>query len=268
MTKYITFMTDFGTRDDSVGCCHGIMLGRAPDALIIDITHEISPYDIRRGALTWRNVLPYMPVGAHVGVVDPGVGTARRPVALRVARGDILVGPDNGLLASGAEALGGIVAAVELANDQFMLSSRSNTFHGRDIFSPMAAALVNGHDLSALGPALDPATLVTLTLPEPRWAGDALHCAVSYVDRFGNLRLNTDEEPIVHWNVREGDLIAVDVAGQTLRVPYARSFGLVDAGQPALIVDSYRRLMLAINQGDAATAYGAAIDASVVLRRQ
>lgn len=268
MTQYITFMTDFGTRDDSVGCCHGVMLGRAPDARIIDITHEIAAYDIRRGALTWRNVLPYMPVGVHVAVVDPGVGTARRPIAARAARGDLLVGPDNGLLPAGAEALGGVVAAVELTNESYMLSPRSNTFHGRDIFSPAAAALVTGADLGTCGPALDPNTLVRLTLPEPRWEGEALHCLVSYVDRFGNLRLNAGEAPLARWNLREGEGegVGVELGAQALRVPFVRSFGVVGAGMPALIVDSYQRLMLAINQGDAATSYGIGVDAPVVLR--
>lgn len=263
---YITFMTDFGTRDDSVGCCHGVMLGRAPDALIIDITHEVPAFDIRRGALTWRNVLPYMPVGVHVGVVDPGVGTARRPIALRAGRGDLLVGPDNGLLPAGAEALGGVVAAVELANESFILSPRSNTFHGRDIFSPMAAALATGVGFDALGPALDPAALVTIDLPEAEGDGEVLRCAVSYIDHFGNLRLNAGEDVAARWNLQEGDLVEIELGSRALRVPYARSFGLVAAGESALIVDSYRRLMLAINRGNAAATYGIGIDATITLR--
>ncbi len=267
MTSYITFMTDFGTRDDSVGCCHGVMLGRAPDARIIDITHEIQAYDIRRGALTWRNVLPYMPVGAHVAVVDPGVGTARRPIAARVGRGDVLVGPDNGLLPAGAGVLGGIVAAVELANESYMLSPRSNTFHGRDIFSPAAAALVTGTGLEELGPALDPTTLVTLALPEAHWESDVLRCLVSYVDRFGNLRLNAGEDPLARWNLREGEGVRVELGGHALTMPFARSFGMVGGGDPALIVDSYRRLMVSINRDDAATTYGVGVDAQVALRR-
>jgi len=272
MYRYITFMTDFGTRDDSVGCCHGVMLGRAPDALIIDITHGIAAFDVRRGALTWANVLPYMPVGVHVGVVDPGVGTARRPLAVRAARGDILIGPDNGLAPIGAEALGGVVEAVELANEAHMLTPRSNTFHGRDIFSPMAAALATGTPLADLGPALDPVTLVALPLPRPRWQDAALRCHVAYVDHFGNLRLDVDEELVTRWGLQDGDHLRVAIdpdrqGAQALDVPFTRSFGLVPPGAPALIVDSYRRLMLAINQGNAADTYGAGIDTGVMLRR-
>jgi S-adenosylmethionine hydrolase len=264
---YITLMTDFGNRDDSAGCCRGVIVGRAPDARLVDITHEIPPFDVRRGALTWINVLPYMPVGIHVGVVDPGVGTARRPIAVRTQRGDVLVGPDNGLLPAGAGALGGVAAAVELAAERFMLQPRSNTFHGRDIFAPMAAALANGTPLGHLGPALDPATLVTLDLPRPRWDGEALHCAVVYVDNFGNLRLNAGDEVVTRWSLREGDAVSVTLGGRTLSVPFARSFGMVRAGATALIVDSYWHLMLAINRGHAAATYGVGLDAPVVLRR-
>jgi S-adenosyl-L-methionine hydrolase (adenosine-forming) len=263
----ITLMTDFGNRDDSAGCCRGVIVGRAPDARLVDITHEIPPFDIRRGALTWINVLPYMPVGIHVGVVDPGVGTARRPIAVRTRRGDVLVGPDNGLLPAAAAALGGVSDAVELADERFMLQPRSNTFHGRDIFAPMAAALATGTPLGDLGPALDPATLVTLALPRPRWDGEALHCAVVYVDNFGNLRLNAGEDVVADWHLHEGDAVGVTLGGHRLSVPFARSFGMVPEGTAALIVDAYWHLMLAINRGHAAATYGVGIDAPVVLRR-
>src|SRR5207248_7171097 len=124
-------MTDFGNRDDSAGCCRGVIVGRAPDARLVDITHEIPPFDVRRGALTWINVLPYMPVGIHVGVVDPGVGTARRPIAVRVQRGDVLVGPDNGLLAGGAAALGGVSEAAELPAERVLRHPPANPLHAR-----------------------------------------------------------------------------------------------------------------------------------------
>ncbi len=267
MTPYITFMTDFGTRDDSAGCCRGVMLGRAPDAVLIDLTHEIPAFDIRRGALTWQNVLPYMPVGVHVGVVDPGVGTTRRPVAVRAGRGDVLVGPDNGLVAAGAAALGGAVEAVELSNPAFMLQPLSRTFHGRDIFSPAAAAFATGTPLATLGSALDVSSLVALHLPEATWEGDLLRCAVSYIDDFGNLRLNAGEDVVERWSLREGETLSIALGAQSLTVPFARSFGLIDAGRTAVIVDSYRRLMIAVNRGNAARTYGMAIDDVLTLRR-
>src|SRR5579885_2457331 len=231
---FITFMTDFGNRDDSAGTCRGVIAGRAPDARLIDITHEIPAFDIRRGALTWINVLPYMPVGIHLGVVDPGVGTARRPIAVRTGRGDVLVGPDNGLLAAAATALGGVAEAVELTNEQYIVQPRSYTFHGRDIFSPMAAALANGVPLAELGLAIDPRDLVTLELPQPRWDGEALHGAVSYIDNFGNLRLNAGAEAVERWGLRDGDAVTAEVGGQTLALPFTRAFGMSPAGEAAL----------------------------------
>lgn len=264
---YITLMTDFGNRDDSAGCCRGVIAARAPQARMVDITHEIPAFDIRRGALTWINVLPYMPVGQHIGVVDPGVGTARRPIAVQTERGDVLVGPDNGLLPAGAAALGGAVAAVELANERFILQPRSHTFHGRDIFSPMAAALATGTPLEELGPALDLATLVQLELPQPMWEGATLHCAVAYIDNFGNLRLNAGEEVVERWNLREGDAVGVTLGGQTLTVPFTRAFGLTPQGMAALIVDSYRQLMLAINRDSAAAIFGVEVDMPVIVER-
>ncbi len=267
MPAYITFMTDFGLRDDSVGCCHGVILGRAPAALLIDLTHDIPAFDVRRGALTWRNVLPYMPMGVHIGVVDPGVGTARRALALLTARGDVLIGPDNGLLPEGAAALGGATKAVELTNPSYILQPRSATFHGRDIFSPMAAALTTGVALDTLGPAVPLENLVTLASTPPRWDGDVLHATVSYVDRFGNLRLDAGLEAVERWGVREGDLLSLTVGGAHIVVPFALSFGSAAVGEAAVIVDAYRLLMVAVNQGDAAALYGATTEMSVVLRR-
>jgi S-adenosyl-L-methionine hydrolase (adenosine-forming) len=148
-----------------------------------------------------------------------------------------------------------------------MLQPRSNTFHGRDIFAPMAAALATGTSLGDLGPALDPATLVTLDLPRPRWDGEVLHCAVVYVDNFGNLRLNAGEDVVADWHLHEGDAVGVTLGGHSLSVPFARSFGMVPEGTAALIVDAYWHLMLAINRGHAAVTYGVGIDTPVVLRR-
>lgn len=267
MPAYITFMTDFGLRDDSVGCCHGVILGRAPAAVLIDLTHDIPAFDIRRGALTWRNVLPYMPVGVHIGVVDPGVGTARRALALLTARGDVLIGPDNGLVPAGAEVLGGATKAVELTNPAYILEPRSATFHGRDIFSPMAAALASGISLDALGPTIPLESLVTLSSAAPRWEGNVLHATVSYIDHFGNLRLDVGVDVVARWGLREGDQLDVVAGGAQMTVSFARSFGSVAVGDTAVIVDAYRLLMIAVNQGDAAALYGATTEMPVMLSR-
>ncbi|MBI2762353.1 MAG: SAM-dependent chlorinase/fluorinase [Chloroflexi bacterium] len=162
----ITFATDFGPAAPAV--CRGVMYQIAPEALIIDISHQIPRFSIRDGAATLTFALPYMPVGVHVAVVDPGVGTDRLAVALQVARGDVLVGPDNGLLMPAADRLGGVVRAHVLENSKLMLPIVTSSFHGRDIFAPMAAHLAMGTPIETVGRAVDPATLVRSKIPRPR----------------------------------------------------------------------------------------------------
>ena len=185
----ISLLTDFGARDPSAGILHGVILGIAPDAAIVDISHEVRKFAIRDGALLLWCALPYLPVGIHVAVVDPGVGTERRPVAIRVARGDVLVGPDNGLLAAAAERLGGATAAHLLESPEFRLPVVSTSFHGRDIFAPAAAHLACGVGLERLGPPIDPATLAPSPIPEPIVEDGRLRTSIVYVDTFGNVKL-------------------------------------------------------------------------------
>src|SRR5918911_2582099 len=165
--RFITFLTDFGLQDDFVGTCHGVMKRIAPDVDILDITHGIEPQQVMQGAFVLANTLPYMPVGVHLAVVDPGVGGTRRPLALRDREGRLYVGPDNGLLLPAADRFGGVEAAHELANPAYALPSVSRTFHGRDLFSPAAAHLALGVGLDQLGPPIDPEALVRLDVPEP-----------------------------------------------------------------------------------------------------
>ena len=154
MARFITFLTDFGLQDDFVGTCHGVIKRIAPDVEVIDITHGIAPQGVLQGALTLANTLPFMPAGVHLAVVDPGVGGARRALALRDSEGRIHVGPDNGLLIPAAEKFGGIAEAHELANPDYALESVSRTFHGRDLFAPAAAHLALGVELAQLGPPI------------------------------------------------------------------------------------------------------------------
>ena len=167
MTRPITFLTDFGLQDDFVGVCRGVIKRIAPDAEILDITHGIAPQHVLQGALVLANTLPYMPEGVHLAVVDPSVGTERRALAVRSGDGRLHVGPDNGLLITAAEKLGGIDGAWQLANERYALQHVSRTFHGRDIFAPAAAHLALGLDPAELGPPIAPAELVRLDMPEP-----------------------------------------------------------------------------------------------------
>jgi S-adenosylmethionine hydrolase len=201
--------------------------------------------------------------------VDPGVGTARRPIALRTGRGDVLIGPDNGLLLGPADRIGGVEHAVELRDPRYRLPVVSTSFHGRDIFAPAAAHLALGVGMDAFGPALDPATLVASPLPVPLVEDGTLETSVIYVDTFGNVKLSAlaADLPRALGEVRAGTELEVAAGPRHLRLPWLRTFGDTEPGGPLLYADSYGRLCVAVNQGDAATALGMAEDEPVVIRR-
>jgi hypothetical protein len=271
---FISLLTDFGLRDPSAAICRGVILGIAPEAQIVDLSHEVRKYAIRDGALLLWCALPYFPVGAHMAVVDPGVGTQRRPIAVHVERGDHLIGPDNGLLLMAAEKLGGVTAAVELREPAYRLPVVSTSFHGRDIFAPAAAHLARGVPLERLGPAVEPETLVRLPIPEPRVVASDLETHVLYVDTFGNVKL-TALAPMLreaHGEVPFGTRVELvlrlsDGPARTVGATWAETFGSVSPGEPLLYEDSYGRLCLAVNQGDAAAALGLVEDLGVTIRR-
>lgn len=271
---FVSLLTDFGARDASAAICRGVILGICPDAEILDITHEVRKFSIRDGALALWCALPYLPVGVHVGVVDPGVGTARRPVAIRVARGDVLIGPDNGLLVAAADRLGGLVAVRELADPAHRLAVVTSSFHGRDIFAPAAAHLATGVAFEALGPAVDVARLEPSPLPAPEHLpGGGLRTEIIYVDTFGNVKLSAmaaDLEAVHRPGaapVGSGTRIAVRFDDdRTLELPWATTFGEVPRGRPLLYADSYDRLCIAVNQGSAATELGLADGLAMEIR--
>ena len=265
----ISFLSDFGARDPSAAICRGVMLGIARDAQIIDITNEVEKWAVRDGAFLLWNALPYMPVGTHVAVVDPGVGTARRPIALRCGRGDALVGPDNGLLVPAAERLGGIAEARVLENRKLWLPATTATFHGRDIFAPVAAHLAAGTPFKAVGPVLDPAELVRVRWPGATVQAGVLRTAVLYIDTFGNVKLGamaTDLEAAIGPPAL-GDELIMELLSGPMAIPWAATFGDVSAGALFLCEDSFGRLSLAVNQGSAAARLGLTADASVALMR-
>lgn len=181
----ITLTTDFGL-SEFPGICRAVLKRLCPEADIVDITHHIPSFDLRAGALALHDAAPYLPVGVHVVVVDPGVGSQRRALALRTGRGDLLVGPDNGVLLPGAERLGGIEAAVAIENQDVILHPTSTTFHGRDVFCPAAAHLACGRALAELGPALEPARLVRMQWPRAVAEGGAVHGQILTFDVFGS----------------------------------------------------------------------------------
>jgi S-adenosyl-L-methionine hydrolase (adenosine-forming) len=247
----VAFLTDYGLDDDFVGICHLVIERAAPGTRVIDLTHAIPRHDVRRGALALRRAARVAPggVGASVSavllaVVDPGVGGARRAVAIRAGE-RFLVGPDNGLLLPAARALGGADEAVEISNSPYRLEPVSATFHGRDLFAPVAAALAAGAPLPAVGEAIDPASLADLDLPAGRVvAVGRAEAHVADVDTFGNVTLDIDDPRILTEIVR--------VNGR--RATVARTFADVDPGALLIYVDSSGALALAVNQGSAADA--------------
>jgi S-adenosylmethionine hydrolase len=248
---FITFLSDFGLKDDFVGTCHGVMKRIAPEADIIDITHGIPPTAVLQGALVLANTIGFMPVGVHLAIVDPGVGGPRRPLALRDAEDRLYVGPDNGLLLPAASRAG-IVAAHELANPEYALESISRTFHGRDLFSPAAAHLSRGVAIDDLGPPVDPEGLVSLDLPKPVLADGTAVATLLYVDSFGNIALNLTRDDVERIGVVSGTRVELEHAGERYYAVMARTFADARPGDVILYEDSYRNMSVAISAGSAA----------------
>jgi hypothetical protein len=244
----ITFLSDYGLADDFVGVCHGVIARGCPGARVIDLTHGVAPHDVSAGALALVRALPYVPSGVHLAVVDPGVGGSRRGIAARCADGRCLVGPDNGLLWPAAQWAGGVAALVDLAGSPVALAPVSATFHGRDVFAPVAAALAAGTLVERVGEPVDPASLVAVKPWRAHVCGDAVVARVVAVDRFGNLELDAGAD----------DLAAAGLDGATeimIGAAIARvgmTFADVADGELLLYVDAHDALALAVNRGDAA----------------
>ncbi len=262
----VTLLTDYGRDDDFVGVCHGVIRAIHPEATIIDITHGVRRYAVRQGALVLRNTLPYMPPGVHVAVVDPQVGTERRALALRTGDGRLLVGPDNGLLSLAWERCGGVEQAVDVTRSPLRLEPVSATFHGRDIFAPVAAHLAAGAELADAGDPLDPGELQAVELPEPRHEDDGVVAHSLVVDRFGNAGLNVNHDSLTGSGITLGEAVEIEVGGERYLATYAQTFADVKPGELLVYEDAYRTLAVAINRGDAAGTLGLRPDAEVRLR--
>jgi S-adenosylmethionine hydrolase len=259
----VGLLTDYGTRDGFVAICHGIVMRLAPSARLVDLSHDVPPMDVRHGAAVLARTLPYFPPAIHLVVVDPGVGTERRGVAVRAGE-SILVGPDNGLLVDGAEALGGVDEAYVLTNSALWLPTVGRTFHGRDIFAPVVGHLAAGTKLAEVGDPLAAADLVRLPALRSRIADGVVTSDVAYVNRYGNIQLAAGPDALEalgpgRIDVRCGDVAAWATAGST--------FGDVPDRELVLYVDSDGRVALAVNGGDAAARLGVRTGSEIVLRR-
>jgi hypothetical protein len=261
----ITFLSDFGLQDDFVGTCHGVIATIAPDAHVIDVTHGIRPGHVLQGALVLANTAPYMPAGIQLAVVDPGVGSSRRALALRDRDGRLYVGPDNGLLLPAADRFGGAAEVHELANAEYSLQPVSRTFHGRDLFAPAAAHLAAGVALEELGPPLDPDELVRLELPQPEVGQNRIRAVALVVDRFGNVALNLRREDLEHVGLAPGTRVELSCRGERFYAVSARTFGDAPRGSLILYEDSYGSLALAVSRGSAAELLRVEEGAEIVL---
>jgi S-adenosylmethionine hydrolase len=262
---FITFLSDFGLQDDFVGTCHGVIKRIAPGADIIDITHGIEPQAVLQGALVLANTIPYMPAGVHLAVVDPGVGTSRRGLVVRGGE-RLYVGPDNGLLVPAAEKLGGLDGAWELTNSVYMLESVSPTFHGRDVFAPVAAHLARGVAPEELGPAVDPPTLVRLELPEPHIGEATIRATVLYVDRYGNVQLNLSPTGLEQVGIVPGRRLELEIGFERYYATAARTFADARAGDIILYEDAYENIAVAITDGNAAEMFSIRPGQTVTIR--
>jgi S-adenosyl-L-methionine hydrolase (adenosine-forming) len=267
MPKPITLLTDYGYDDEFAGVCRAVIERVAPGATVIDITHGIPPRDVRRGAFALAAAVPYGPAAVHVAVVDPGVGTSRRPIAVTAGDGaHVLVGPDNGLLALALDRLGGASAAVDLSNSPFRLEPVSATFHGRDIFSPVAARLALGASLSEAGDEIDPATFAHIGTREVVVGADHIAGHVAYCDHFGNVLLDVDAGAVPDGLRATGARLVVEARGERHEAVAGTTFG--DASDGGLVVyeNAIGRLALAVNRGDARALLGIGVDDQLLIR--
>lgn len=265
----ISFLSDYGSHDEFVGIVKAVLADLAPHARVIDLSHGVAPFDVRAGSLALARCIPYVPSGVVLAVVDPGVGTSRRAVAVEVAGGEgVLVGPDNGLLAPAVALAGGAERAVELTNRSWHLEAPGATFAGRDVFAPAAAHLCNGVDLVELGDEVDPAMLFPGVIPLPREEGGELVAEILWVDRYGNCQLNVSPDDLLPLGVTDRvRLTLVDALGHE-RIRSAvlvGAFGELGTAELGVVVDSFGLLAICLDRSSAAAELGLAVGDRVVL---
>ena len=254
MHSHISLLTDYGLQDEFVGVLKSVIADMAPHARITDLTHGIPPFDVRAGSLALARAVQYVPAGIVIAVVDPGVGSTRRAIAVEVAGGNgIFLGPDNGLLASGIAMAGGADRAFELTNTELHLSAPGTTFAGRDVFAPVAAFLANGGALEEVGREIDTASVMPGLVPvasdesHPTY-GNGLRTEVTWVDAFGNCQLNVGPDDVQQFGNTLRLVIGDDVRSARVVSHYAD----IDGGAIGAVIDSYGMLALSVDRGSAA----------------
>ena len=253
----VSFLSDFGHGSDAVGIIKSIVRDLAPDVVVIDIAHDITPFDVRAASLALARAVPYLPEGIIITSVDPGAGGSRRIVAVEIAGGaGIVIGPDNGLIATGVALAGGADRAVVLDRDEHHLASPGATFAARDVMAPVAAALCSGVDLFAVGTEIDAATLLPSVVPIPREENGGLACEVIWVDRFGNCQLNVSVDDLATVWGTAPERVRVSWADNVRNLRITTSYADLGAGALGLVVDSTGLLSLSLDRASAARELG------------
>lgn len=263
-------MTDFGVVDDSVALCKGVMYGIDPELRIVDLTHEVTPYSILDGARFLAGASPYYSAGVvFVTVIDPGVGSARKPIVVKTKRGQYFVLPDNGLITL-VEQQDGVAEAREITNTSWMIGSAlSSTFHGRDIFSPVGAHIAKGEDWTAVGPVLKTEDLVRLDLKSPTLDEHGITAEIIAVDGpYGNLISNIKADQFHQLGYSTGDSIAIQIRNRTVTLPFVKTFSDVPLKRALMYVDSRGHIAFAVNQGNFAKVYGIQPPVRIVIPRK
>jgi S-adenosyl-L-methionine hydrolase (adenosine-forming) len=264
--RAISFLSDYGHRDEWVGVCHGVINRIAPGASVIDIAHDL-PTNVPHAAFVLENAVPFLPAGVVLAVVDPGVGTDRRAVALRARSGRLLVGPDNGLLWPAARAAGGVEAAVDVRESRFALEPVSATFHGRDLFAPVAAHLALGAALEDAGTPMDLDSLTQLNAAAPEVRPGRVRAAVRMADRFGNAQLQARPADMEAAGLHQGDRVEVAGPVESQDGIYGHTFADAPPGEPVVYRDSSGWIAVALNGASAAQALGVHTGTPVTVSR-
>lgn len=262
----ITFTSDFGLQSQGVGIMEGVVFDINPNAKVIHLMHGLPDFDLLYAARTLET-LNYMPVGFHVCVVDPGVGTKRKPIIIETRRGDFLIGPDNGVLIPATKFLGGMKKVVEITNKKYMNKKISPVFHGRDIFAPAAAHLSEGVKIEKFGKVLNPKDLVKPPYEEATAEGNKISAKVISINKFGSLHLNITHSEWEKLKVKKYDFVGIKFKNKNLKIQYAETFGDVKKGNPLILKDDYGRIEIALNQVSFSKKYNIKIGDEAVIKK-
>ncbi|MCK8115681.1 SAM hydrolase/SAM-dependent halogenase family protein [Anaerosoma tenue] len=255
MNSIICFTSDFGSGDTWVGMCHAVILRACPQVRIVDLAHDVPPFDIRKAAVVAASGVWQLPDAIHLAVVDPGVGGGRRDLIVVTGSGSILVGPDNGVLIPATWRSGGIAEVFSIVPEHLDFSLPLPTFHARDILAPAAAILACGVQASVIGEPVDPDTMAGPPFAPHRVEGDALVAEVIDIDRFGSFRIAIPAEAL-HDRVGRGERVEITIGHLLVEAPFGLTFSDVEEGEPVVLIDSSGWLTVAVNLGSAADRYG------------